>query len=62
VLRASRSAAQPARARPTVVLLSNATTVSFHLYGFVQMPIYSKLDGYQLFPHWTAAVGANYAL
>ena len=50
----------------TVAYLSPGMTVeivsSVHLYGFVQVPIYSNLDGYQLFPHWTAAVGANYAL
>jgi hypothetical protein len=27
----------------------------------VQVPIYSNLDGYQLFPHWTATVGLSYA-
>jgi hypothetical protein len=32
-----------------------------HLYGFVQLPLYSKLDGYQVFPHWTASVGVSYA-
>lgn len=50
----------------TVVYLSPGMTVEvisrLHLYGFVQLPIYSNLDGYQLFPHWTAAIGANYAL
>ena len=50
----------------TVAYLSPGMTIevvlSLHLYGFVQVPIYSNLDGYQLFPHWTAAVGANYAL
>ncbi|MFI4868228.1 MAG: transporter [Steroidobacterales bacterium] len=50
----------------TVAYLSPGTTVeivpSVHLYAFVQVPIYSNLDGYQLFPHWTAAIGANYAL
>jgi hypothetical protein len=23
--------------------------------------MYSRLDGYQLFPHWTATVGGSYA-
>jgi hypothetical protein len=32
-----------------------------HLFGFVQVPVYSKLDGYQLFPHWTASLGASFA-
>jgi hypothetical protein len=31
-------------------------------YAFVQLPIYSKLDGYQLFPHWTGTLGLSYAL
>ncbi len=30
-------------------------------YAFAQVPIYSKLDGYQLFPHWTATVGMSYS-
>ena len=31
------------------------------VYGFVQLPIYGKLDGYQLFPRWTASAGVSYA-
>jgi len=31
------------------------------MYGFVQLPIYSKLDGYQVFPRWTATVGLSYS-
>jgi hypothetical protein len=50
----------------TVAYLSPGITVAvvskLHLYGFVQLPVFSNLDGYQLFPRWTAAVGANYAL
>lgn len=30
------------------------------VYGFVQLPVYSYLAGYQLFPHYTATVGVNY--
>lgn len=49
----------------TVAYLSPGVTVAagpgLHLYGFVQLPIYSKLDGYQLFPHWTATAGLSYA-
>lgn len=26
-------------------------------YAFIQLPIYSNLSGYQLFPHWTGTVG-----
>ncbi|MGH8231920.1 MAG: transporter [Steroidobacteraceae bacterium] len=33
-----------------------------HLYAFVQLPFYSNLIGYQLFPRWTASLGANYVL
>jgi hypothetical protein len=33
-----------------------------HVFGFVQVPVYSKLDGYQLFPHWTLSIGASYVL
>ena len=32
-----------------------------YVYGFVQIPIVSNLDGYQLFPRWTASVGMSYA-
>ena len=31
------------------------------VYGFVQLPVYSKLAGYQLFPRWTATTGLSYA-
>jgi len=27
----------------------------------VQVPIYSRLDGYQLFPRWTATAGVVYS-
>lgn len=49
----------------TVLYVSPGITVPalqrVHLYGFVQVPVYSKLTGYQVFPHWTASVGASYA-
>jgi hypothetical protein len=49
----------------TVAYLSPGLTVRagrrLHVYGFVQVPIYSNLDGYQLFPHWTASAGLSYA-
>jgi hypothetical protein len=32
-----------------------------HAYGFLQVPIYSQLIGYQLFPRWTANAGVSYA-
>jgi hypothetical protein len=47
----------------TVAYLSPGVTVralkNVYLFGFVQVPVYSKLDGYQLFPRWTASVGAS---
>ena len=49
----------------TVVYVSPGLTArvfgSLHLFGFVQVPAYSNLYGYQLFPHYTATVGASYA-
>jgi hypothetical protein len=33
-----------------------------HVFGFVQVPVYSNLYGYQLFPRYTVSVGASYAL
>lgn len=32
-----------------------------HLFAFAQLPLYSKLDGYQLSPRWTATIGGSYA-
>jgi hypothetical protein len=34
---------------------------NLHVYGFAQLPVYSNLYGYQLFPRWTATVGVSYA-
>lgn len=34
---------------------------TFQMYAFVQVPVYSHLAGYQLFPHWTASVGISKA-
>ncbi len=49
----------------TVAYLSPGITVSvlknLQLYGFIQVPVYSKLDGYQMFPRWTATVGVSHA-
>ncbi|GAC1459313.1 MAG: hypothetical protein PVSMB6_18900 [Steroidobacteraceae bacterium] len=47
----------------TVAYLSPGFTVQFaslHVFGFVQVPAYSNLYGYQLFPRYTASVGASY--
>ncbi len=50
----------------TVAYISPGLTVQvvrkLHAYGVFQVPVYSNLDGYQLFPHWTATVGLSYAL
>ncbi|MBS0213766.1 MAG: transporter [Proteobacteria bacterium] len=47
----------------TVAYLSPGITVSLRqnlqLYGFVQVPVYSRLQGYQLFPRWTATAGIS---
>lgn len=47
----------------TVAYLSPGLSVTvaggWQAYGFVQLPVYSHLDGYQLFPHWTASVGVS---
>jgi hypothetical protein len=49
----------------TVAYLSPGVMLSVHhnlqVYGFVQLPIYSNFQGYQVFPRWTATVGASYA-
>jgi len=29
-------------------------------YAFVQVPIFSNLSGYQLFPHWMGTLGLAY--
>ncbi len=50
----------------TVAYLSPgiSATLAKHLqvYAFVQVPVYSHLSGYQLFPHWTGTVGLSMAL
>jgi len=49
----------------TVAYLSPGLTVSLHkslqVYAFAQLPVYSRLQGYQLFPRWTASVGMSAA-
>ncbi|HEY6482555.1 MAG TPA: hypothetical protein VIY54_03415 [Steroidobacteraceae bacterium] len=49
----------------TVAYLSPGATVrvsdKLHLYGFVQVPVYRNLDGYQIAPRWTATVGGSYS-
>jgi hypothetical protein len=50
----------------TVAYLSPGLTVQalskLHLYGVLQIPVYSNLNGYQLFPRWTVTAGLSYAL
>jgi hypothetical protein len=49
-----------------VVYLSPGLTAKIvahtHLFGFVQIPVYSNLYGYQLFPRYTASAGISYDL
>jgi len=49
----------------TVAYVSPGVTVSAShntfVYAFVQLPVYSRLDGYQLFPRWTATAGISHA-
>ncbi|PNS09576.1 transporter [Solilutibacter silvestris] len=48
----------------TVAYLSpgaSATVFGTQVYAFVQLPVYSRLEGYQLFPHWTASIGISKA-
>ena len=41
--------------------LTAQLTAKLHAFGFVQIPVYSNLYGYQLFPRYTASVGVSYA-
>lgn len=34
---------------------------SLHMFAFAQLPVYSNLYGFQLFPRWTASAGMTYA-
>jgi len=49
----------------TVAYLSPGLTAQvvrqLHVYAVLQIPVYSNLSGYQLFPHWTATAGLSYA-
>jgi hypothetical protein len=42
--------------------LSARVVSNLHAYGFVQVPVYSNLYGYQLFPRYTVSVGVSYDL
>ena len=49
----------------TVVYLSPGITASvtrnLQVYGFFQVPVYSNLGGYQLFPHGTVSAGLSFS-
>jgi hypothetical protein len=49
-----------------VAYLSPGLTVQvvhrLQLYGLLQVPVYSNLGGYQLFPHWTGTIGFSYGM
>ncbi len=42
--------------------LSASLSKNLQLYAFVQVPVYSHLAGYQLFPRWTGTVGISMGL
>lgn len=41
--------------------LTAAVMGRLQMFGFVQVPVYSNLYGYQLFPRYTVSIGAAYA-
>jgi hypothetical protein len=41
--------------------LTAQVTRKLHAYSVIQVPVYSNLNGYQLFPHYTATAGLSYA-
>ena len=49
----------------TVVYLSPGLTAmvakQVHAFAFVQRPVFSYLEGFQVFPHWTGSLGLSYA-
>jgi hypothetical protein len=49
----------------TVAYVSPGVTLqtigALHVFAFVQLPVYSNLDGYQVFPRWTGSVGGAYS-
>jgi hypothetical protein len=56
--------ADTANTEGTVAYLSPGVSANlgsrFNVYAFAQLPVYSHLQGYQLFPHWIATVGVDY--
>ena len=49
----------------TLVYLSPGVTVpltdKIHVYGFFQLPVYQRVNGYQLEPRYTVSAGVHYA-
>jgi hypothetical protein len=41
--------------------LTAELTARVHAFAFAQLPVYSNLYGFQLFPRWTASAGVTYA-
>jgi hypothetical protein len=37
-------------------------TDSASLYGYVQVPIYQRVNGFQIEPRWSASLGVHFAL
>jgi len=40
--------------------ISASITQDLQAFAFLQLPVYSNLQGFQLFPHWTASVGISH--
>lgn len=57
--------ADPADTAGTMVYLSPGVTIRLrsqtHVFAFVQLPVYSRLEGYQLFPRRTFSIGLSQA-
>ncbi len=57
--------ADPENSGGSVAYLSPGLTVpvsrAVKLYGFIQLPLYQRVNGFQLAPRWNASVGVNFA-
>lgn len=55
--------ADPANSGGQLAYLSPGVTVALSktakVYGFLQLPLYQNVNGYQLAPRWSASIGAN---
>jgi len=57
--------ADTANTAGTALFLSPGISAAFgkaQFYAVVQIPVYSRLSGYQLFPRWTGSLGVSYSL